>query len=387
MGPSESDVAEGGGQPAAPVIRILHVVISLDVGGMERVLTRVARELVPRGFDVWVCGIERRGKLADTFVAPDHVVSLEKPAGRSFRAIWRLHQLIRRIRPDVVHTHNLGPLIYGVAATGFGRFRPILHGQHCQLFCPDLPPPRLAIRRFLYRACWRVHTVSRESLSELIRLGFPRERLVPVVNGVDTTAFAPGDRLAARRQLGVPEQGRYAAIVARFEQRKRHGLLIEGVAKLVAQGKDLRLLIAGDGPTRSDLEGLAQSGGVGERVHFLGFRDDVATVCQAADVVVLPSTGEGLSNAILEAMACGTPALCHAACGCAEAIDDGVDGWVRSIDSAESMADALGAVMQSADALQAAGLAARRKVLEHFDFRDTVKGYERLYRDLVAGVR
>ncbi len=383
MEPSERGALVGGGPRGVPPLRVLHVVIALDVGGMERVLTRVAHELVPRGLDIWVCGLERRGVLADTFPNPGQVVSLDKPAGRSLGTVWRLHRLIRRVRPDVVHTHNLGPLIYAALATGYGRLVPILHGEHCQLLGTGLGAPRLRLRRLLYRACWRVHTVAEASRQELLGLRMPAERLVAVVNGVDTAVFSPGDRREARQLLGLPAEVPCVGVVARMERHKRHELVIRAVERLASQGWPGHLLLAGDGPLRSELEAIAQAGSVGNRIHFLGLRQDVRPVYLAADLMVLPSVGEGLSNAILEAMACGVPVLCHDACGCAEVIADGADGWVRHIDSAEALAGILGTLFHDRDALRTTGEAARRTVCDRFAFRRTVDGYERLYRDCV----
>jgi glycosyltransferase involved in cell wall biosynthesis len=367
----------------SPVIRVLHVVMSLDAGGMERVLIRVARELGPRGFGISVCGLERRGALAESFPAPERVVTLGKAPGRSFGAIWRLRCLIRRARPDLIHTHNLGPLIYTVAATAGGVLRPILHGEHCQLLGQGLRAPRLKLRGLLYRFCRQIHTVSDESRRELLGLGVPAARVVAVVNGVDTVAFAPGDRTAARQRLGLPAGGQVVAMSARFDRRKRHHLLIEAVSRLVAQGRNLTLLLAGDGALRPDLEALARTCGVEPHVCFLGYREDIQTVYQAADLVVLPSTGEGLSNALLEAMACATPVLCHAACGCAEAVSDGADGWVRNIDSGETLAGFIGTLLGRPEEIRSMGVAARQKMISRFAFQQAVTGYERLYRDMV----
>jgi glycosyltransferase involved in cell wall biosynthesis len=366
------------------VIRILHVVMSLDAGGMERVLVRVARELGPRGFDISVCGLERRGALAESFIAPERVVSLDKPPGRSFGAIRRLRRLICDTRPDLIHTHNLGPLIYAVAATAGGWLCPILHGEHCQLLGQGLRDPRLRLRRLLYYFCKRIHTVSEESRRELLNLGVPAAQVVAVVNGVDTVAFAPGDRTAARQRLGLRQAGQVVAMSARLDPRKRHRLLIDAVARLVTQGRNLTLLLAGDGALRPELEALARSRGAESRVCFLGFREDIQTVYQAADLVVLPSTGEGLSNAILESMACATPVLCHAACGCAEVVADGVDGWVRDIDSAETLAGLMVPLFDSPERLHEAGVAAREKMISRFAFQQTVAGYECLYRGIVS---
>lgn len=378
----EPRVAAGSG-----TIRVLHVVNSLDAGGMERVLIRVASELQPRGFDISVCGLQRRGVLADSFPSPERVLSLNKPPGRSFAAIWRLYRLIRQVRPDVVHTHNIGPLVYAVAATAYGRVCPILHGEHCQLHGPNVEPPRLRLRRVLYPACQGIHTVSEELRRELLGLGAPADRLVAVVNGVDTVAYAPGDRNAARSHVGIPETALVLAVSARLVRRKRLDLVIRAVAVLAARGADVHLLVAGDGPLRSDLEAFAQASGAGARIHFLGFHADVRPVYQAADLLVLASTGEGLSNAILEAMACGVPVLCHDACGCAEVVEDGADGWVRRIESAEALAAQLAHILDDVPALRACGTAARAKMVERFDIRRTAAGYERLYQNMAGHAR
>ena len=125
--------AGGDGSPADMSdrpLRILHVVNSLDAGGTERVLTRVAHELQPRGFEIFVCGLRQRGSLAESFPTPEGVVSLSKPDGRSVAAIWRLNRLIAHVRPNLLHTHTLGPLIYTAPATGMGLLCPVLHGEH-----------------------------------------------------------------------------------------------------------------------------------------------------------------------------------------------------------------------------------------------------------------
>lgn len=366
-------------------IRVCHVVLSLDPGGMEKVLANVARALAPRGFEFHVCCLERTGSISGLLPDPGNVVVLGKPPGFSPAAVVRLARTLWRVRPDIVHTHNLGPLIYGSLASGGGRFWHVLHGEHGQLVDSDLAPRRLRLRKKLYRACRKVHTVSLGLLEQLVQVGMPERKLVAVVNGTDTDVFCPADREARRRELGLPDTGPLLGIVGRLSRNKRHDLLVRALPLLPSGPCCPHLLIVGDGPERDALGQLCRDLRVVDRVHFAGYRDSPVHWYQAMDLFVLPSRQEGLCNAVLEAMACGVPVLGHSACGNTEVIDHGVDSWVLPLDSPEQLAEQVGAALADADALRQVGSRAREKIISKFSFERTVDGYERVYRGLVEG--
>ena len=175
---------------------------------MENGVVNMARALEPRGIQMHIACLERRGAFAERLPLPARVEVMGKTRGFSGKAVGRLAREISRVEPALVHTHNLGPLIYSSLATAFGLRCAMVHGEHSQLTPEERQPRRLRQRRWLYHACRAIHTVSRGIRDELLALGFPPDRLTVVANGVDTERFAPGDQATARETLGLPAHAR-----------------------------------------------------------------------------------------------------------------------------------------------------------------------------------
>ncbi len=196
--------------------KILHVVFSLEPGGMENGLVNVASRLNREEFEVHVCCLERGGDFIQRLPEPANVSVLHKSSGFSFRTVGKLANVISQVRPNLIHTHNLGPLIYTALATGMGLSRPILQGEH-GLPAPQRAPKFLRQRKIFYRACRRVQTVSQGLRDDLIQLGMPGSKMVVIINGVDTERFVPGDAQRARAEIGLPKEGPVLGIVGRFD--------------------------------------------------------------------------------------------------------------------------------------------------------------------------
>jgi glycosyltransferase involved in cell wall biosynthesis len=365
----------------ADEIRILHVVHSLEPGGMEHVLTTVAGRLAPRGFDVHVCCLEDEGDLAKRLPA-DHVHAIRRRPGLKMSTVRSVRGMIRRLRPHLLHTHNFAPLLYTAPAGLWGMTVPILHGEHAQLPPEQQTPRHRFFRRCLYRGCRRIHTVSASQCEELLDL-FPgiQRKLVSVVNGVDSERFSPGDKAACRARFGLPEDLILVGIVGRFRPVKRHVALVEALGKLPA---NVGLVVIGDGEERPAIEAAIAASPAGDRVFLLGHQDDPLPAVQSLNLLAIPSVAEGLSNALLEAMACGVPAVANDACGNSEAITQGQDGWVVPMPDSDAIAEQIGMCISDPKRLAAFGRAARQKMLDEFDFARTVDRYEALYRELVG---
>ncbi len=371
------------GDLAVRPLHILHVVIALEPGGMEGVLVRVATALASRGFQIDVCCLAESGSLAVQLPSSSRLFVLGKPPGKSFGTLRRLRSVIRESQPDVLHTHNLGPLIYGAVASSLGLRCPVLHGEHGKFRERERTWGRLALRRWLYRCCGGVHTVSEHHRRQLVGMGMPSARLRAIVNGVDTERFQPGDKAAARAILGLPETGKIVGVVGRLQPEKRHVLLLEAMAGcLVTAGPEFRLLMVGDGAERGSLATLTSQLGLGGHVVFAGFQSDVVPYYQAMDLLAVPSEREGMSNAVLEAMACGVPVLASETSGCAEVITSGREGRIAPMASAGEVEQALRMALGDARAFAALGVAARRKVLDSFRFSTTVNRYAMAYHDI-----
>jgi glycosyltransferase involved in cell wall biosynthesis len=374
-------------QMAKTRIKILHVVLSLEPGGMENGLVNVASRLNRDEFEVHVCCLERGGDFIQRLPDPGNVSILEKPPGFSFRTVVELAKVISRIKPNLVHSHNLGPLIYSGLATGVGLSRPILQGEH-GLPEPQRQPKHLRQRRFFYRGCRRVQTVSRGLREDLIRLGMPASKIIVIQNGVDTQRFVPANSQKAREEIGLPAEGPVLGIVGRFDVLKRHTELIDAFVRLPKSSCNAQLLIVGDGGSEFErVKERVRLSPANDRIHMIGFKSEPRPYYQSMDLLVVPSLLEGMSNVVLEAMACGVPVLGHNACGNAEIIRNGHDGLIDDLSTTEALNVHLTKALSNRAHLLEMGSAARQKVLERFSMRNMVENYEAVYRELAGGVK
>jgi len=362
-------------------VKILHVVNSLDPGGMENGVVNLARGLEARGFETHVACLERRGAFSGRLPASSKVLLLGKSSGFSPGAVWRLARAITQVRPDVIHSHNLGPLIYSGLATLRGWRCPWVQGEHSQLTEEERLPRRLRQRRSLYGGCRAIHTVSTAMRDELIAWGFPARKIVAIANGVDALRFAPADRIAARHALSVPAHALCIGIVGRFGPFKRHLQLLEAFEQIVPRFPHARLLIAGGGGSEeSAVTQRVQASPFRPLVHLLGFQAEPRLCYQALDLLVIPSINEGLSNAALEAMACGVPALVRSGCGHEQIITHGENGWIASLDTPADLARNLAEILAEPVRLVDFGRNARKKVVTQFSLESMITAYEHLYR-------
>ena len=362
-------------------MKILHVVNSLEPGGMENGVVNMARALEPHGFEIHVACLERSGAFAERLPIPKRVVVLGKRRGFSPGALWRLSRHLARERPDIVHSHNLGALIYSGLASLGGTRCVLIQGEHSQLTDDERSPRRLRQRRWLYRGCRAIHTVSETMRAELVACGFPAAKISAITNGVDTARFTPGDRRAARRELSLPEDAVFIGIVGRFGPFKRHGLLLDAFEEIAPLFPAARLLIAGSGgPEEAAIAARAQASIFRERIHLAGFQEDPRACYRALDVLAIPSVNEGLSNVALEAMACGIPALVQADCGHEQIISHGVDGWIAALDSSGALAAQLAKLLSQRSQFVDFGANARKKVQSAFSLESMTHAYEQLYR-------
>lgn len=361
-------------------LRILHVLDSLRPGGTENGVVNVAQRLLP-AVDTHVACLRSSGDFAARLPAPNQVYVLGKGTGFTPSTVAALFQTVRHLRPDVIHTHNLGPLIYAALATVGGTVTPILHGEHGQIQRQERNARRRWQRRLLYRCCRGVHTVSKSMISALETEGLPVRGMVSVTNGVDAARYCPPEsKTAVRSALGLPERGVFIGIVGRFVALKRHLLLLRAFDRVAAETQGLRLVVLGDGgDDQESVRAAIESHPRRSQIDWPGMQSHTVPWYQAMDLLVAPSLIEGLSNAVLEAMACGVPVLAHAACGNSEVIIHETNGFCDDIQSEEDLVASLRQRLSRPEDLQAVGNEAREHVLRHFSLDSMALGYQRLY--------
>lgn len=365
-------------------LRVLHVLDSLAPGGLENGVVNVARRLHGEGFDVHAACLRFRGDFAVRMPEPDKVVVMGKTSGFSMKAVRGLRLHMKSTGAHLLHSHNLGTLIYAALATLGGRTLPIVHGEHGQVQRQDLTAKRRWQRRILFSVCRHVHVVSSSVRDNLQSLGLdPARRIIVTPNGVDSDRFSPAE---ARRALGFGPDDQIIGIVGRLVALKRHQMLFDAFTQLAKEFPRLQLLVVGDGGAeREQLIAAMQQHPLASRIRWAGHQDDLPPYYRVMDLLAAPSEIEGLSNAVLEAMATAVPVLAHAACGNAEVIEDGQNGYLSHLNTAADLAAALRAALSAPAELCRRGAAARNTVLQRYSMAAMAESYRQLYRSAVNG--
>jgi glycosyltransferase involved in cell wall biosynthesis len=298
-----------------------------------------------------------------------------------------LRLVIRHRRAiDILHAHELlSPATTAVAAKLFIR-RPVVvkvlqggeRGEIPRLLAKPFGRTRMALFR---RSVDRFICISEEIVAQLRAQGIPEEKLVRIPNGVDTELYAPlapEERGRLRASLGLPA-GPLVIFTGRLVPEKGLGVLADAWSSVLAQVPDAHLIVLGEGPEREMLAARELP-----RMHLLGPQQAVMRYLQCGDVFVLPSEREGLSNALLEAMATGLGCVATRVGGAPDLITDGVSGWLVPPGDATALAAELVRALGDGDARARAGHAAREYVRAHHALRSIAEQYLAMYRSVLA---
>ncbi len=359
--------------------RVVQVIPDLGVGGAERMLCQLATRLDPRRYEVVVvsffdpCGSAAEEDLAAGGV---EVVNLGKALGFDARMFGRLAGALRRLAPDVVHTHRAVLHYLFPALVGPLRTR-TAHTVH-NVAEREVPRCVQMAHRLAFRAGVAPIAIGglvAESISRLY--GVPPRAIIP--HGIPVEHFATPSvpRATWRAANGVPARTTVLTCVGRLAAQKNLGALLEAFATM--GDLDAVLLLAGAGPQRAALEAVAERLGIAERVRFLGVRRDVPDLLAATDVFVLPSLWEGNPLGILEAMAAGVPVVATRVGGVPEFVRDGETGILVPPADVHALGAALRRIATDAPLRSALGARARRVAADRFDIGRMIAEYERLY--------
>jgi glycosyltransferase involved in cell wall biosynthesis len=239
---------------------------------------------------------------------------------------------------------------------------------------------QLAMARFMLpRAleCDRFVALNEKVVDELRSAGVAPERIVEMGNGVETDRIAP----RSDYRLGDPTTITY---VGRLHAQKDLPTLLRAVSRLSGEWPGARLRLIGEGPERERLAGLSGEIGVSAQVDFVGTVSDIAPWLESSDVLVLPSLAEGLSNALLEAMAAGLPVVASDIPGNAGVVVDGVNGLLFPPGDDETLAATLGRVLDNEEERRRLGQAARRTVVADYGLDRVAQRYLEMYADLAG---
>ena len=361
--------------PGARPLTIVHTLSSLQFGGMEQFVVRLAATQARRGHRPFVLAI-RGGPLEEALrEAGVPVWTSPQGAGRMMRFLKGIGTCART-RPDIVHAHNPTSLHYACGVKLLSRAKLVLtdHGQCAGV---ERTPKHWETKQVDVLV-----SVSEDVEGRHKPLFAPAGRYAVIHNGFE---FTPPRRSREQvlAELRLPP-GPVGIVVARVEPVKDHETLLRALSLLEKAGLPVNLLIAGDGSERGRLEALLPDLGVSpERVRFLGFRTDVADLLGAADFFVLSSLQEGLPLAVLEAMGQQLPVVATSVGGVPELVSHRETGLLCPARSPEALAGALRELLQDPALRRRLGQNGARRVEAGFSFARMADRYETLYRDLL----
>jgi glycosyltransferase involved in cell wall biosynthesis len=364
-------------------MRIVHVVESLDIGGLEHVVVALACAQSAQGHDVGIVCLWHPGALAPRAVAAGvDVTCADKRGGIDLRAARRLRRLVAERAPDVLHTHNPMPHYYAVAATLGRPIGCIVNTRHGMGSTRSGARLERLYRLALHRTDHAV-SVCTAARDRFVGEGVIPARLASVVpNGTDPARFTVRSTEAASRLksvLGLPAEAVVFGTVGRLNEAKQQHLLLRALRVLLDRGVPAALVVAGDGPLRAELDDLTRELALSSHVRLLGARSDVPELLAAMDVFVLPSRTEGWSLALVEASVAGLPIVASRVGGNPEIVRDGATGLLVPPAHLDALAEAMAALAGDAGRRDAFGRAAREWALREASLATMCDRYATLY--------
>lgn len=359
-------------------IRVLHLLYSLGVGGTERRVLRLGLGLDPERYEIHALTLRPVTGARLPWPEDRHTYFPIEP-GLQWRRLFGLARLIRRGQYDVVHSHNWGTMFYGVLAARIAGVPLVLHGEHGRNTADrtGISRKRELIAACLARTATRVVAVNEAIAADIMsRWRLPRGRIECVPNGVDLHRFKPRSPDAAANDAFL------IGTIARFDGIKNLPCLVRGFELLHERNPELkvRLVLVGEGPDFAAVQAQAQRGPAAGEIDFVGETDEPEDWYPRFDLYANTSLSEGMSNAVLEAMACGVPVVASAIAGNQCWLREGENALFFPSDDASALAEKMAFLARNRGYAEQMGRNNLARVEAEYDNEDFLKRYDGVYR-------
>ncbi|MFH0882267.1 MAG: glycosyltransferase [bacterium] len=359
-------------------MKIVHVVQDLKFGGLEHLIEDIVLGQLERGSEVRVVCLTSGGRTADRLQLKGVDVFIVGVNRLAVAALRKVRQSLLAPPPDVVHLHGLVGGRFGRLALFGTNVRTVYHVHTDLSIAHRLNGFQRWIERRLAKKSGRIIAVSKAVMEDLVvNIGIDRGMIEVLAGGISDQD--PLHQGASKHRLNIPEGIGVVVTLASLTEHKGIPTLLNAVS-LVPESM---LLVAGEGPLRTDLEEMAEQLKISDRVQFLGFVQDTATLLAAADVVALASwPREGLSLALIEAHRAGRPCVCTNVGGMPEVVEQGVTGFVVPPRDPGAMAEAFAKLLDDDSLRDRMGNAARKRFLKKYEKTGYLDRLEWIYQHI-----
>ena len=366
-------------------INLLHLIQGLEIGGLEIMVVNLLEGIDRSRYRPSICCYDSLGSLSQGL--PERGIGvhlLKRRPGIDYLYPFKLARHLKKSKIKILHLHNPTALFYGTLAGKIARTPCIIYTEHGRDFSSSFKV-RIA-NSLLSRMVNKIVVVAEHGKRYLVEHeGVDERRIFKIYNGIDSQKFGrTHSGKPIRSGLGLHDNQSIIGIVARLDPIKNHTCLIRAMKIIATSLPRTVLLIIGDGPLRSQLEGLTAELGLQNHVKFLGARSDIPELLSVLDVFVLSSFSEGLSLTLIEACAAARPIVATDVGGNAEIVKHECNGLLVPSDQPEVMARAILEILTHDAKAKLMGKKGRKKFEEEFMLNAMVKKYEALYESCLC---
>lgn len=362
--------------------KVLLLIPTLDRSGAEKQLTYLATGLPREEFDVEVVALTRGGPYEEQLRAAGIPVTI---IGKRWKfdplALRRLKKLITRKQPDILHTWLFAANAYGRLAVGADPIPKVVVSERCvDSWKADW---QLWFDRKLAPRTDRLIGNSQAVADFYAELGFPRDRLSVIPNGIEPAEDSTRSRQSVCDEFDFPVDSKIIGCVGRLAPQKRISDLIWAMELLQALQPSSRLLIIGDGPQRKELEDFTRSVRLTDVIRFAGHRADVSDILPHLDIATLASDFEGQSNSLMESMSRGLPVVVSDIAPNLELVEHEKTGLVVPVGDRPAFTRAFNRLINDETLADSLGQAARKHIVESHSFETAIAAHVDLYRNII----
>ena len=365
-------------------IKLLHVVLEMDVGGLQRFVYEMSLLMHGEKYDIEVLCLNRLGSFADALIKKGIPVTLlQKNQTRTdFSYPWKLKKFLKEKHFDIIQMHS-GTFLYGSVAAKLAKTKAVVYTDHGRA----LEETRMCImeEQFASRFVDKIIAVSNELKEHLINVvGLPQEKTGTIINGINVENFSVREKPEyLLQEFNFKQEDKIIGTTGRLDDVKDHKTLIKSFQKVLEKTPNVYLMIVGEGHLKEELDVLVENKKLKDKIIFTGNRKDIPELLNLFDVFVLSSLSEGTSLSLLEAMASGLPAVVTNVGGNTALIKHEVNGLVVEPKNIEQISDSIIEILSDSDKYEKFRKNTLLHVHQNYSISSMIEKYEKEYNRIL----